>query len=87
MKKFFLLSVLFIFMGNLSATKFISPSGLIQMIDGSETRIAVYCVAGYVFVSYGEGGLTAVNEKRVSRDGTLNSVPMACYDYGQMMKK
>ena len=86
MKKIFLLSILFIFMGNVSAN-FISPSGLIQMIDGNPKGIGVYCVAGYVFVSNGGGDFTQVNEKRVSRNGTFNSVPMACYDYGQMMKK
>ena len=78
MKKLFLLSVLFIFMGNVSANY---DSKAIEVIDkdalgGIPVMITVYCIADYVFVTNREGDFTQVN-KKVGRD----SVPMTCNEY------
>jgi|TARA_B100001093_G_scaffold491752_1_gene532155 hypothetical protein len=83
MKKFFLLSVLFIFMGDLSANQ----STIIYKIEEYGSSISVFCIAGYVFVNYDDGTLTQVNEKVVMRNGTRYSVPMTCNSYRERIKK
>ena len=76
MKKLFLLSVLFIFMGNVSAN-----FGMIEKIDEDSKYIEVYCIADYVFVSNHRGDLTQVNKKVVLNNGSRYSVPMTCREY------
>ena len=76
MRKLFLLSVLFIFMGNVSAN-----FGMIEKLDGNPKDIAVYCIADYVFVSYLRGDFTQINKKVVLRNGSRYSVPMTCNEY------
>ena len=93
MKKFFLLSVLFIFMGNLSAEQ----SKIIYQIENKKLKkggvesasidIKALCIAGYVFVNYDNGTLTQLMEKVVMNSGTRYSVPMTCNKYREKMKQ
>ena len=89
MKKFFLLSVLFIFMGNLSAKQ----SEIIYEIERYQKNsdgikdIKAFCIASYVFVNYDNGTLTQLNEKVVMRNGARYSVPMTCNKYREKMKQ
>tara|TARA_Y100000746_G_C15419589_1_gene413755 strand:- start:142 stop:411 length:270 start_codon:yes stop_codon:yes gene_type:complete len=89
MKKLFLLSVLFIFMGNLSADR----SEIIYEIEWYEKNstgikeIKALCIAGYVFVNYDGGTLTQLMEKVVMNSGTRYSVPMTCNKYREKMKQ
>ena len=84
MKKIFLLSVLFIFMENVSAN---SDSTAIELIEvqaiGIYPRIMVYCIAEKVFVQNDSGTLTQVMDSRFG--GTIFA--MTCKDYKQKMKK
>ena len=77
MRKLFLLSVLFIFMENISANQ----STIIGPIDSYGGSIKVFCIANYVFVNYDDGTLTQVNKKVVLRNGSRYSVPMTCNEY------
>ena len=81
MRKLFLLSVLFIFMENVSAN-----FTMIEKLDEGKYEyegkfIEVYCIADYVFVSYGMNDLTQVNKKVVLNNGSRYSVPMTCREY------
>ena len=81
MKKIFLLSVLFIFMENVSAN---SDSTAIELIEvqaiGIYPRIMVYCIAEKVFVQNDSGTLTQVMDNHGK--GTMATMfPMSCKEY------
>ena len=95
MKKIFLLSVLFIFMNNISAAppytpyKYVSMSGMIEVIDQytfQGTMMNVYCIADKVFVQDGAGPLTQIMDSHGK--GTMaTTFTMSCKDYKKKMKK
>ena len=84
MKKLFLLSVLFIFMGNVSAKY---DSKAIEVIDRDaqgtlqgSLMITVYCIADKVFVQDPNGTLTQVMDNHGK--GTMATMfPMSCKEY------
>lgn len=77
MRKLFLLSVLFIFMGNISAD--------IEQIDLKE-GIAVYCIKDHVFLTSRDTGLVqmyvSVYQGRLaSSNWNATTRPMLCKEY------
>ena len=92
MKKIFLLSVLFIFVGNVSANTWTSSSGMIERIDGFTNKIGVYCIAGHVFVNVdAKTGFTQVmvnvhQSRTTSSNVSAKTRPMLCREYKKQMK-
>ena len=85
MRKLFLLSVLFIFMGNVSANSDSTAIKVIEVAGGvgsKHPRIMVYCIAGRVFAQNDSGTLIQVMDSRVG--GEIFS--MTCKDYKKKMK-
>ena len=77
MRKLFLLSVLFIFMGNVSAN--------IELLDNKE-GIVVYCIKNHVFVRHYDTSLVqvmvSVNGARAhSKNFPVLTRPMICMEY------
>ncbi len=94
MKKLFLLSVLFIFMGNVLAgmPTNVSKSGMIETIIDNDfidlegkLNLNVVCIADYVFVQINNGTLTQLFEREVLNG--YHSVPMTCKEYKRRMRK
>ena len=88
MRKLFLLSVLFIFMGNVSANSDPTAIEVIEVEAQGETHPAIvaYCIADKVFVQYNNGTLTQVMDNHGS--GTMATMfPMSCKGYKNRMKK
>ena len=94
MKKIFLLSVLFIFMNNISAAppytpyKYVSKSGMIEVIDQytfQASMINVYCIADAVFVQDGDAALTQIMDYAIPN--SLGIIPLTCARYKKKMKK
>lgn len=89
MKKFFLLSVLFIFMGNVSANQ----STIFEVIDrheGANETVMVFCIADKVFVQYASenSSFTLTQVMDSHGKGTMaTTFTMSCKDYKKKMNK